>query len=291
MKELKKITVIGIGLLGGSLTLSILRSFSGIKVVGFSHRSSTRQKARQLALASEICDTLPQSVADADIVILSTPVCTFEEIFGQIADYLKPGCIVTDVGSTKACIHRWAAKKLPSSAYYVGSHPIAGSEQRGLEFARDDLFDGALCILTTVKSTNLQAVDTLADFWNALGCRIVKMTPAVHDKVYANVSHIPHITAAALVNASSSEFLKFAGKGFIDTTRISSGPANIWADILVTNAENCAKGIDSVTEELNKIKKAVLSGDIKLIEKLLSKAGKKRAAMINQKIQQKEILS
>lgn len=291
MKDLKQVTVIGLGLLGGSITLAILRSFSGVKTVGYAHRPTTRSKARELAVASEIVNDISQSVSDAELVILATPICTFEKIFSQIADALPASCIVTDVGSTKVLPHRWAAKQLPKTIHYVGSHPVAGSEQRGVEFARDDLFDGAVCILTTTKNTNRQAVETLRRFWSELGCSVKLMRPAEHDRIFAKVSHLPHIVAAALINANKTEELKFAGKGFIDSSRIASGPANIWADVLLTNAQNSTRGIDKFTAELAKLKKAIKSGDKKQVEKLLEKARRKRAVLINYKTKKKEIIS
>jgi prephenate dehydrogenase len=291
LKELRQITVIGLGLLGGSITLTVLRSFSGVKTVGYTHRLSTRRKARQLTVATEIADNIRESVSSADLVILATPIHTFEEIFSTISDALPRGCIVTDVGSTKIFPHRWAAKQLPKTVHYVGSHPIAGSEQRGVEFARDDLFDRAVCILTTTKKTNRQAMQTLKKFWSDLGCSVKLMTPARHDKIFAGISHLPHIAAAALINANSSETLKFAGKGFIDTSRIASGPANIWSDVLLTNANNTIKGIDKIVAELLKLKKAIKSEDKKQIEKLLEAARNKRAALIDYKIKKKELLS
>jgi len=160
-----------------------------------------------------------------------------------------------------------------------------------VEFARDDLFDGAMCILTTTKKTNRQAVQTLKRFWSKLGCYVKIMTPTEHDRIFANVSHVPHVTAAALINANSSEELKFAGKGFMDTSRIASGPANIWADVLLTNANNTTRGIDKIIAELVKIKKAMKKENKREIEKLLAKARTKRAALIKYKIKKKELIS
>jgi len=260
-------------------------------VVGYTHRSATRAKGRQLAVATEIVNDISQSVSAADLVILATPVCTFEEIFGRIRNALPVGCIVTDVGSTKVLPHRWAARELPKTVHYVGSHPISGSEQRGIEFARDDLFDRTTCILTTTKTTNRQAVRTLKRFWSEIGCSVKLMTPAEHDRIFANISHLPHITAAALINASKAEELKFAGKGFIDTSRIASGPSNIWTDVLATNANNTTRGIDKIISELLKLKKAIKAGDKKQIEKLLAKAKAKRTTMINYKMKKEELLS
>lgn len=291
MRELRQITVIGLGLLGGSLTLAILRSLPSVKVVGYTHRPSTRRRAKKLAVATEIANDISRSVLQADLVIVATPICTFENIFSTIADALPSGSIVTDIGSTKVLPHRWAAKRLPAKVHYVGSHPVAGSEQRGVEFARDDLFSQSTCILTTTSKTNRQAVQTLKRFWSDIGCSVTLMKPAEHDRIFANISHLPHIAAAALINANNSEELKLAGKGFIDTSRVASGPANIWADVLLTNANNTTKGIDKIIAELLKLKKAIKNKNKIQIEKLLLAARDKRAALINYKIKKREIIS
>lgn len=290
LRDLRQTTVIGLGLLGGSITLAALRCFPKVKVVGYTHRRVTRRKAQQLAAAAQIVDDIRMSVSGADLVILATPIRTFEQTFTQIADALPKGSIVTDVGSTKVLPHRWAAKRLPKTVHYIGSHPIAGSEQRGIEFARDDLFDQATCILTTTKTTNSDALESLRGFWSKLGCSVKLMTPAEHDRVFARISHLPHVVASALINANDSSTLKFAGKGFIDTSRIASGPANIWADVLLTNADNTAKGIDKVIAELLKLKKAIRSEDERQVEKLLKAARDRRAELIDYKIKEKEII-
>jgi prephenate dehydrogenase len=290
MLHLRKVTVIGLGLLGASVCLAVPHVINGVRIAGFAHRPSTRAKARRLKVADEVLDNMRKSVADADIVILATPVCTFEKIFRELADMLPAGCIVTDVGSTKAIPLRWATKYLPKGVHYVGSHPIAGSEQRGVEFARDDLFDKALCILTTAKTTNQKSLQTLRKFWSALGCFVKVMSPSKHDRIFANVSHLPHIIAAALVNTSNAEELKFAGKGFMDSSRIASGPPNIWADVLLTNAKNTVKGIDRLATELSKLKKVIRSGDRKKIEKLLESARTKRSALLEYKMSRKELI-
>jgi prephenate dehydrogenase len=243
-----------------------------------------------LAVASEVVDEIEAGVRGADIVILATPIFTFEEIFSAIGGSLPVGCIVTDVGSTKVLPHRWASKRLPKNVRYAGSHPIAGSEQRGVEFARDDLFERAMCIVTRTKRTNKQAAQVLKRFWSELGCSVTLMSPAEHDRILGNVSHLPHIAAAALVNASDGKELKYAGKGFMDTSRIASGPANIWADVLLANAGNVTGGIDKIVAELLKLKKAVTEADKEKIRELLEAARTKRAALIRQKIRSKEII-
>ena len=289
MKKLKKISVIGMGLLGSSVTLSAKRELPGTVVFGYSHRESTRQKARQYEVANEITETLEQAVADMDLVILATPIQTFKDYFKEIAPFLKSGCIVTDVGSTKRLPHQWAAKNLSKDVFYVGSHPIAGSEKRGLEYARDDLLAGAKCILTKIAGTNTDCVEVLDKFWSKLGCRVSLMSPQTHDRIFGMVSHLPHMTAAALVNANQWQDIQYAGRGFIDTTRVASGPSNVWSDILQTNSQNCAKGIEKLIDQLEQLLDAVKRQDAQKIEKLLDKARDKRSKLIQYKIDNQEL--
>lgn len=290
MKQLRQITVIGLGLLGGSIIRSVSQIMPSVETIGYSHRPSTRQKAKDLAIANKVVESLEESVIDSDIVILATPIYTFEAIFKKIAGHLSADCIVTDVGSTKVLPHRWAKKTLPEEVYYVGSHPIAGSEQRGVEFARDDLFEKSFCVLTKVKGTNNAAIETLKKFWRRLGCIVKVMPPEVHDKILSHISHLPHITAAALVNIQNNEELKLAGKGFGDTTRVSSGPANIWTDIILTNRKNVTKGIDKLIGELTLLQKTIKKGDKASLEKMLERAREKRNAMINYKMKKRELI-
>ncbi|MBN1359944.1 MAG: prephenate dehydrogenase [Sedimentisphaerales bacterium] len=291
MKDLQRISVIGMGLLGGSVSLAIRQRMPGTVVVGYSHRAATRSRARSSALATEVADDLKAAVTQADLVILATPIFTFEHYFAEISATIPSGCIVTDVGSTKVLPHRWAEQSLGKQAHYVGSHPIAGSEQRGLEFARDDLLAQARCILTTTPQTHRASAATLRQFWSDLGCYVQTMTPEDHDRVFANISHLPHLIAAGLVNASDWQDVKYAGKGFLDSTRIASGPANIWTDVLLANGDNIADGIERVLAELTKLRKAVQDRDRKEIEALLEAARRKRASLVKYKIRKKELLS
>jgi prephenate dehydrogenase len=291
LKELKQITVVGLGLLGGSITLAAMRSLPQVKAAGYSHRPSTRRKAKKLAAGLKVFTDLKASVASADLVILATPICTFADTFREIANALPGGCIVTDVGSTKVLPHKWAEEILPKSVFYVGSHPITGSEQRGVEFARDDLFEQSLCIVTTTNRTDKQAVQVVTKFWSTLGCSVKFMSPKQHDKILASVSHLPHIAATAMINTENINDLKFAGKGFMDTSRIASGPANIWADIFFTNSANCVAATDRFIIELQKLKKAIKSKGKKQIEKLLLQARNKRGAFIEYKLKRKELIT
>ncbi len=290
MKKLQQVSIIGLGLLGGSVSLAVRQRMPGVAVVGYSHRPATRRKAKSLGIATQVVGDLAAATATADLVILATPIFTFEKYFADLSGLVRPDCIVTDVGSTKALPLRWAQEQLGDSARYVGSHPIAGSEQRGVEFARDDLFDQALCILTTTATTDRGATRTLKAFWSALGCSMRTMNPVDHDRIFANISHLPHVVAAGLVNASDEEDMKFAGKGFLDSTRISSGPASIWTDVLMANGENIADGIDRAIAELSKLRTAIRDGQRDRITELLETARSKRASLVKYKIRKKELL-
>ena len=268
MKDLRQVTIIGAGLLGGSIALAVLRAKPGVKVVGYSHRASTRRKARDLLVGIEMLDDIKQSVASADLVILATPIRTFPAVFEQIADALPQDCIVTDVGSTKVLPHRWAAEKLPSTVHYQ-----------------------AMCILTIPDGTSRPVVRRLDDFWTALGCIVKRLTPPEHDEVFANVSHLPHAMAASLINANTSEHLAFSGKGFIDTSRVASGPANIWADILVTNAQNVVEALDRTIAQMEQLKAALEKEGAEEVTALLEAAREKRRKLINLKMRRKELLS
>ncbi len=289
-KGLQKISVIGLGLLGGSVSLALLRCLPEVAVVGYAHRRKTRDKAKDLGSGFEVTGSLEQAVSRADLVVLASPVCTFEALFQDMAPFLPDQCIVTDVGSTKVKIHHWAAKHLPKKTVYVGSHPMAGSEQSGLEYARDDLFERALCLITLRKDTPQWAVKTVSEVWKTLGCRVESMLPDQHDRVVAKISHVPHVMAASLMNASHPEDLMYTGRGFVDTSRVASGPEEIWTDILLTNAQHVSKGIDKTIAELTKLKTAIESGRRGRVRQLLNQARQKRAKMIDDKISRKELL-
>ena len=260
----------------------------GTAVIGYSHRPVTRRRARALGVVTETAGNLRAAVANADLVVLATPIFTFERYFMDLSGLVPHGCIVTDVGSTKVLPHIWAQKRLAGHIRYVGSHPVAGSEQRGVEFARDDLFDQTRCILTTMPATNHNAVKALRSFWSMLGCSVQVMSPAQHDRVFANVSHLPHVMAAGLVNANDENEMMFAGKGFLDSTRIASGPPTVWTDVLLANRENIADSIDHAIAELSRLRAAIKGGKRRQIEQLLEAARRKRATLVKYKIRKKE---
>ena len=289
--DLERVAVLGMGLLGGSVGLAVNRVLPKVQRVGYSHREVTRQKALAADTVDECYATAAEAVRGAQLVVLASPIGTFEELMVDMAEGLEAGAVVTDVGSTKVLPVRWGRKYLPSKVEFLGSHPMAGSEQRGVEFARADLFDGAHCILTPVKNTKEKTVKFLRDFWQALGMIVCQMPPGQHDRVLGRISHLPHVLAGALVNCSTLDEMMLCGKGFLDTTRIASGPPSVWKDILVTNASSTEVAIERMITELRRIQGALQEGDEEKINKWLSKAQSRRNELVEKKLQRKELPS
>jgi len=289
IKDLENVSIIGLGLLGGSLGLALDRVFSHVKRVGFSHRLITRKRALDAQVVDVCCDTVAQAVKDAQLVVLSSPIGTFPALMQEMASSLPAGCVVTDVGSTKVLPVSWARKFLPRSVEFIGSHPMAGSEQRGVDFARADLFDGAHCFVTPTPKTKKQTLVFLQQFWQAIGMRVSPMTPAMHDRLLARISHLPHVLAMTLVNCSDPSETLLCGKGFLDTTRIASGPTSIWQDILMGNAKHTASAVKRVIKELSRVQKALEEGDEKAITTMLNKARTRRNELVEKKIQRREL--
>jgi prephenate dehydrogenase len=248
---LKKVSILGIGLLGGSIGLAVKSRLKGCRVIGYAHRPSTLQKSLQAGVIDEGFDSLQKAVEGADLVILCTPVGVMEPTLREIAPSLEPGTLVTDVGSTKHSIVQAAERLLTGSGEFVGSHPIAGSEKRGVEFARADLFQNALCILTPTAQTDPAALKSVEQFWRDLGMRTTRMSPSEHDQRLAQISHLPHALAAALVAMQSPDALPLAGNGFLDATRIASGDGALWRDILLDNRVALKGALARLRTELN----------------------------------------
>ena len=247
----KRMSILGVGLLGGSIGLAARARLSGCKIIGYGHRRSTIDEALKVGAIDEGYDQLAPAVLNAVLVILCTPVGLFRPILAELAPLLSPHAIVTDVGSTKRSIVAAAEELLPVPARFVGSHPMAGSEKRGVEFARADLYEGALCILTPTSNTDPAALQQVESFWSALGMRTCRISPEEHDRRLADVSHLPHALAAALVAIQDENSVKLAGKGFHDMTRIAAGDGHLWRDILLDNRDNVRASIGRLKEQLD----------------------------------------
>lgn len=268
----KKITIIGLGLIGGSLALAIKEKKLAKEITGVSRRKSTIDRAIKNKIVDFATLDLKSGVKDSDLVIISTPVLKIAEIAKSIAPFLRKGAILTDAGSTKRCVVKDIEKAKLKDIYFVGSHPIAGSEKSGIKYADKDLFKRACCILTKTKNTDPKAVAMLKKFWGGLGMRVVIMPPDTHDRLLSRISHLPHAVSVSLANSAGKDGLKFAAGGFKDTTRIASGEPELWKDIFFTNRDNLIKDIKILKKELLKIETALKSNNSRAILKLLSRA-------------------
>jgi prephenate dehydrogenase len=203
-----------------------------------------------------------------------------------ISGFLPSGAIVSDVGSTKASVAAAAIEILPDANPFVGSHPMAGSEKRGVEFARADLYRNALCIVTPTDRTPDSAVEEIEGFWRLLGMHTRRMSPADHDRALAEVSHLPHALAAALVTMQSPEAMELAGKGFLDTTRIAGGDGGLWRDIFLDNAPNVRAAIAKLRAQLDAVENLMEPGKAEELRSWLDAAAGKRQALLQEKLRE-----
>jgi len=256
-----KITIIGVGLIGSSFALALKkRGFKG-SITGVGRREEYLARAKEKGIIDLYTTVYEEGVIDADLIVLASPVGQFEQIINKIRSSIKKGAIVTDVGSVKADIIKKVEPMMPEGVSFVGGHPIAGKECPGLDAATPDLFKNAQCIITPTTRTDKDAQDRVMALWKSVEARTVLMSPEEHDRIFAAVSHLPHVVAYALVNSITEMkdgILDNGGKGLKDMTRIALSPTELWRDI-------CACNQKEILESL-KIFSSSLSGMIKFIE-------------------------
>ena len=263
----KQMTVIGVGLIGGSLGLVARRKRLVKAVVGYGKRRGEMQRAIASGALDRYFLSLDRAVEGADLIVLATPVGTFEKLCIAMAPHLKPGTIVTDVGSVKGPLVTKMERLLPQGVLFVGAHPIAGRERSGVESASIDLFAGHRCILTPTPKTSKKALSKIRAFWEAIGADTMEMDLLEHDKIMAAVSHLPHLVAYALMEAVShaslgkSNPVRFSGGGLRDFTRIAASAPEMWRDIFLANRENVVHMVDLYVEAIETIKKKIVAGD------------------------------
>ena len=265
-----RITIIGLGLIGGSLCLAIKEKRLAKEIVGVSRRKSTIDQAVKKGLIDFATLDMKDGVKDSDLVIITTPVFKIVDIAKRIAPFLKKGAIVTDAGSTKKYIVENIANIRLKDADFIGSHPIAGSEKSGIKYADKDLFKGAYCILTEAKNRN--ALNKVKKFWASIGMKVRVMPAKQHDSLLSKISHLPHALAVSLANAAGRSSLDLAAGGFKDTTRIASGEPELWRDIFLTNRGNLIRDINILKKELSKIEGALKNNNSRNLLELLKRA-------------------
>lgn len=275
MKLFNKIAILGVGLIGGSIALAIKKKRLAKEIVGVSRHKNSLLLAKRKGAVDRASLSLG-IIKDADLLILATPVNTIINLAPKISKIIKKECIVTDVGSTKEAIATSLEKKLPN---YVGSHPLAGSEKRGIINAHPDLFKDSLCILTPTRNTNKRALNKVNLLWQRLGARTVLLSPQTHDKILSFVSHLPHIVAFSLIGIIPKQYLKFASSGLKDTTRIAASETELWADILLSNQKNIIKSMELLEANISRVRLALQRKDRKRLTLIIKKARVKRKVL------------
>lgn len=289
-KSLKQISIAGVGLLGGSVGLALRAAGFAGRRLGIGRRESSLKAAIEYGAVDEVTQDVAAGVAAADLVILCSPIGQFEDLMRRMAPALPPTARVTDVGSTKQEVIRMAARCLPRGVRFVGSHPMAGSEKTGVEFARADLFDRAVCLITPTPKTDPADVEWLDAFWRALGGHTRVLTPQRHDALLARVSHLPHAVATALVQmALKDAAIEVAGPGFGDTTRIASGDPALWTDIFRTNREAVCKAVDGLIAELTRFRDRLASDETTALFDWLQQSREARDAWVARRYKKDEL--
>lgn len=284
--QFAKISIIGVGLLGGSLGLAVRQRGLAREVAGYVRREVTARECETVGVLDYATTDLSAAVSGADLVVLCTPLAQMRPLVTLMLPALKRGALVTDVGSVKAEVVRELEPLVRrAGAQFLGAHPMAGSEKTGVLASRADLYDGAVCVLTPTRRTPSAPLRRLERFWRALGSRVVRLDPAEHDRVVSRASHLPHVLAASLVRvvldprAPAAQSLLCA-TGFRDTTRIASGSPEMWRDIVLANRKNVVRGIDRLQAELQHYKQLLQTGDPAALQEFYATAKSRRDAWL-----------
>ena len=279
MPRIDRVAIIGLGLIGGSLGLALRRKRLVRAVVGVSRRAGTRARAKTRGAIDRASGSLPEAVQDAQVVVLAVPVGAVVPSVLRMRRSLRRGTLLMDVGSTKAHIVRGIERILPAGVDYVGAHPIAGSERRGIEAADAGLFQDAVCVLTPGRRTSRVALARARKFWTALGMRVLVMSPAQHDRLLAGASHLPHAIAFSLARAVSVAPLPAAPRSFLDMTRIAKSDPDLWKDILLSNRPALIGALDRFVADLRRMRAALAAGRPATVRRLLSEGKRRRDAL------------
>ncbi|SDY53646.1 prephenate dehydrogenase/arogenate dehydrogenase family protein [Nitrosomonas sp. Nm33] len=281
---LHKLVVIGVGLIGGSFALALRHAGMVKHIVGIGRSRKNMQRALELDIIDEVADSLASALKDADFVLLAMPVGQTSNIMAQIAPFLEPGTIVSDVGSTKQDVIFAARTHLARHlTHFVPCHPIAGTEFSGAEAASTHLFRDKHLIITPLAENNDQAINLVSTLWQHCGAKISCMTADQHDRILAIISHLPHILAFTLMNHvrtniedKPEEVLRFAGSSFRDCTRIASSSPEMWRDICLANQEMLLKQIDIYQNELTSLRTILANNDGEALERAFANARETR---------------
>ncbi len=262
-----RVAIIGLGLLGGSIGLAAQAFLPDMRTAGYDADPETRRRARERGLVHEVAETAADAVREADLVIFCVPVGAMEAAAREVAGHLKPGALVSDVGSSKQTVAKALADALPGVAI-IPAHPVAGTERSGPDAGFATLFGKRWCIITPPEAADPDLLAGLVQFWEALGAHVELMSPAHHDRVLAVTSHLPHLIAYTIVGTASdleevtqSEVIKYSAGGFRDFTRIAASDPTMWRDVFLSNREAVLEMLQRFTEDLTALQRAIRNGE------------------------------
>ncbi len=281
----KQVAIIGVGLIGGSLGMILRRKGLADLVVGVGRSLDNLKTAVTVGAIDRYVADPTDGVQGSDLVILATPVDTYERHLKNWAHRLRPGTIVSDVGSVKGTLVERSEAAMPAGVHFVGAHPIAGKEKTGVAAGSDQLFKGARCILTPTKRTDPRALEQIKQMWEATESILLTMDPHLHDQILGAVSHLPHVAAFALMNALAElrdhqipalDLAGHSGGGLRDTTRIAASSPEMWRDIFLWNRDNVVSFIERYERALEELKQLIKAGDAAGMERVLERAKAER---------------
>lgn len=272
-KELfRKVTIIGVGLIGASIGMAMRKKNLAKEIVGVARKDATLDVAKNQGAIHSGTKNIKDALKDAELVILAAPVNAIIEAIPLVNSHGKRGAIVTDVGSTKALIVDQAQKNLHPSFLFVGSHPIAGSEKSGPQFGSADLFQNTTCVMTPTEKTNRLAKEKVKHFWIQLGAQVKFMPPIEHDEIFACISHLPHLMAYSLAKSIPEQYLSYTTQSLRDTTRIAGSDPKMWNDICISNTKNILKALDEYAKVLGSIRKSIVDADQQALTDIFTQA-------------------
>ncbi len=277
--KIKTLTIVGVGLIGGSVGLAAKRRGVAERVLGSGRNPARLARALAMGAIDEAILSQVEAVHLAEVAVFCTPVDQIAQQVLAAAPGCAPATLLTDAGSTKAAIVRDLEGRLPKDVAFVGSHPLAGSEKRGPEHADADLFQDRLTIVTQTPLTDPAAVERTSEFWRALGSRVQIMDPVEHDRAVALTSHLPHLVAAALAGTLTPELQELTASGFRDTTRVAAGEPSIWTGIFAQNRDAVLDALSHLDLHLHQFRKALQDADWDALSDLLAQAKRTRDAL------------
>ncbi len=268
----RQVTIVGLGLIGGSLGIALRRRRLARRVVGVARRPQTIRQAKARGAIDRGTTCLCEGTEGSDLVVLAVPPLSVVPVARELARWSDGEFLLTDVASTKARIVRELDRILPARISFVGCHPMAGSDRSGLQAADGGLFEGAICVVTPTARSRAAAVSRVRSLWRGVGSRVVLFSPERHDQMVAQVSHLPHLTAAALVSVPQRAALRLAAGGFSDTTRVAQGDPELWAEICQTNARAIGAALAQFQRELVRARSFIARRDFRGLRRWLAAA-------------------